>query len=210
MALFQPILSFLRPLGPPRPSTYRHLLRFSTTSRLRIEGMLPKYLIDQESSRSTPPAPPSPNLNASAPPPSESSSLAPPRTPADSRAADLTATEAITEADSAQPSASTSSDEPLSSQQNASTKKSISRGPVPNAKYHVARSSRRNLPIYTDYKRGGNLHITTVRKVSGDLAALRDELREHLKKKMEEVRINDLTKHVIVKVCSLFRVLGTD
>ncbi|KAJ4344982.1 54S ribosomal protein img2, mitochondrial, partial [Ascochyta clinopodiicola] len=56
-----------------------------------------------------------------------------------------------------------------------------------------------NLPIYTDYKRGGNLLLTTVRKVTGDLQALRDELRVWLGKKDQEVTINDLTKHVVVK-----------
>jgi large subunit ribosomal protein L49 len=70
---------------------------------------------------------------------------------------------------------------------------------LPPAKYHVARTSSKNYPVYTDYKRGGNLHITTIRKITGDLSALRDELRVFLNKKNEEVRINALTQHVIVK-----------
>ena len=66
-------------------------------------------------------------------------------------------------------------------------------------KYHVSRSANKNLPIYTDFKRGGNLHLTTVRKITGDLSALRDELRVYLNKKNEDVKINTLTQHVLVK-----------
>jgi large subunit ribosomal protein L49 len=71
--------------------------------------------------------------------------------------------------------------------------------PLSPPRYHVSRSASKNLPIYTDYKRGGNLHLTTVRKITGDLSALRDELRVYLNKKNEDVKINDLTKHVVVK-----------
>lgn len=76
---------------------------------------------------------------------------------------------------------------------------------LPPPKYHVSRSANKNLPIYTDYKRGGNLHLTTIRKVAGDLTALRDELRVFLSKKNDEVKINSLTQHVIVKVSPIFR-----
>jgi large subunit ribosomal protein L49 len=38
-----------------------------------------------------------------------------------------------------------------------------------------------------------------VRKITGDLSALRDELRVFLGKKSEDVKINSLTSHVIVK-----------
>lgn len=41
--------------------------------------------------------------------------------------------------------------------------------------------------------------MTTVRKITGDLPALRDELRDFLGKKDEDVKINSLTAHVIVK-----------
>jgi large subunit ribosomal protein L49 len=38
-----------------------------------------------------------------------------------------------------------------------------------------------------------------VRKITGDLSALRDELRVYLNKKNEDVKINSLTEHVVVK-----------
>lgn len=66
-------------------------------------------------------------------------------------------------------------------------------------KYHVARTTTKNLPIYTDYKRGGNLKLTTIRKITGDLSALKEELKLYLRMKDEDVKINSLTQHVIVK-----------
>ncbi|KAH5106516.1 hypothetical protein HBH71_195270 [Parastagonospora nodorum] len=70
---------------------------------------------------------------------------------------------------------------------------------LPPPRYHVRRTKNNNLPIYTDYKRGGNLHLTTIRKITGDLSQLRDELRVYLNKKEEDAKINTLTQHVIVK-----------
>ncbi|KAF2789744.1 hypothetical protein K505DRAFT_252641 [Melanomma pulvis-pyrius CBS 109.77] len=70
---------------------------------------------------------------------------------------------------------------------------------LPPPKYHISRSHSQNYPVYSDYKRGGNLHLTTIRKITGDLSALRDELRVFLNKQNDEVKINSLTSHVIVK-----------
>jgi large subunit ribosomal protein L49 len=72
---------------------------------------------------------------------------------------------------------------------------------LPPPKYHVSKSHSQNYPVYSEFKRGGNLHLTTVRRITGDLSALRDELRVFLNKKDGEVKINQLTSHVIVKVC---------
>lgn len=41
--------------------------------------------------------------------------------------------------------------------------------------------------------------MTTVRKITGDLQQLRDDLRAVLNVKEEDVKINQLTRHVIVK-----------
>lgn len=132
-------------------------------------------------------------------------------TSSSSRAADLAAVEAVTESDSAQPAAA----DPLRPSHPSKSKnlKTASRTaktvpftpatqpqiPLSPPQYHVARSANKNLPIYTDYKRGGNLHLTTVRKVTGDLHALRDELKTWLAKKDEDVKVNTLTGHVVVK-----------
>ena len=52
-------------------------------------------------------------------------------------------------------------------------------------------------------KRGGNLKQTRLRKIEGDIAALRAELQEALKLDEKECVVNQLTKHIIIKV-SLF------
>ncbi|KAJ4982614.1 mitochondrial large ribosomal subunit l49, partial [Stagonosporopsis vannaccii] len=133
--------------------------------------------------------------------------------PSSPRAAALAAVEAVTESDSAQPGAQ----DPLRPAHAAPSKshalKTAARAaktvpftpatqpqmPQAPPRYHVARSANKNLPVYTDYKRGGNLHLTTVRKVTGDLHALRDELRTWLAKKDDDVKVNTLTQHVVVK-----------
>lgn len=143
-------------------------------------------------------------------------STAAPSTPHEAlRAADLAAAEAATDADSAQPPApkpvlpsdrsevsksKTLKQNSKSNRANASRPPSQPRLNLPPPRYLVSRSTNKNLPVYTDFKRGGNLHLTTVRKVSGDATALRDELRVLLNKKNEDVKINSVTGHVIVKV----------
>lgn len=47
------------------------------------------------------------------------------------------------------------------------------------------------------------MKLTKVRRIEGDVAALRTELQEALGLQQKEVVINQLTKHIIVKVCYL-------
>lgn len=164
-------MSLLRAFAAPRPAVYRSAFRYSSTA---------------------------------APTTSTASST---------RAADLAAVEAVTESDSAQPGAPDPLRPAHTSPSASKVLKTASRTaktvpfvpatepqvPLSPPRYHVSRSKTKNLPVYTDYKRGGNLHLTTVRKVTGELAALRDELRTWLSKKDEEVKVNALTGHVIVK-----------
>lgn len=145
-------------------------------------------------------------------------SAIPAAAPNSQRAADLAAVEAVTESDSAQPGApdplrpshvAPSKSKTLKT--NASQKIADKANTVPFTPatepqipltpplYHVGRSKSKNLPIYTDYKRGGNLHTTTVRKITGDLQQLRDELQSWLRKKDADVTINTLTSNVVVK-----------
>ncbi|KAK3207448.1 hypothetical protein GRF29_103g1055776 [Pseudopithomyces chartarum] len=186
MPRIQPLLPLLRQLPAPRP-----LCRFSTASRLRIPQ----------------------------PSPAQSSSEAPIKSPKEAaRAADLAAAEAATDADNpnapapkpvlpskrshttiadhVQPS---STSNPATSSRNSRPAAPLVTLELPPPKYHVGRTSTKNLPVYSDYKRGGNLHLTTIRKITGDISELRDELRVFLNKKDEDVKINSLTQHVIVK-----------
>ncbi|KAF3005122.1 hypothetical protein E8E13_010240 [Curvularia kusanoi] len=143
------------------------------------------------------------------------STAVPSAAPNSQRAADLASVEAVTESDSAQPGAA----DPLRPQHIAPSKSKMLKTaaasrkaktvpftpatqpqiPLDPPRYHVGRSTNKNLPVYQDYKRGGNLHLTSVRKISGDLHALRDELRTYLSKKESEVTINSLTQQVVVK-----------
>lgn len=66
--------------------------------------------------------------------------------------------------------------------------------------YHVHRTASQGLPVYHLAKRGGNLHQTRVRKVEGDLKALKDDLQQALGLKKEDVAINWLSRQIIIKV----------
>ncbi|KAF2743660.1 hypothetical protein M011DRAFT_461502 [Sporormia fimetaria CBS 119925] len=201
MPRLQPLLTFLRPLGAPRSAAWSQSLAFSTATRLRAAE----------------PAPPKPKESISSKTsPASSTVPATPSSPQDAaRAADLAVSEAAIESDNPNPPApkpvlpsdhatSDSQSTPATGQpsqrqpgtSNAPQSEKLVLGP---AKYLVTRSANKNFPVYTDFKRGGNLKLTIVRKVSGDLAALRNELKIYLNKKEDEVFLNDLTKQVIVK-----------
>ena len=53
--------------------------------------------------------------------------------------------------------------------------------------------------MYTDFKRGGNLKLTLVRKVAGDVEALRDQLRDGLGLLKERCVVNGVTRQVVIK-----------
>ena len=66
--------------------------------------------------------------------------------------------------------------------------------------YYIHRTASQQLPIYKLAKRGGNLRQTRLRKVEGDLARLRSDLQDALSLESEHIKINPLTKHIIIKV----------
>ncbi|KAL8797588.1 MAG: hypothetical protein Q9195_000405 [Heterodermia aff. obscurata] len=65
--------------------------------------------------------------------------------------------------------------------------------------YYIHRTGSQQLPIYKLAKRGGNLRQTRLRKVEGDLARLRTDLQDALNLESEHIKINQLTKHIIIK-----------
>lgn len=75
---------------------------------------------------------------------------------------------------------------------------------TPNLTYFVRRTSSNSLPVYLLKKRGGNLKQTKIRKIEGDVAALRSELKSALELVDEQIVINQLTKHIIIKVGHLW------
>ncbi|KAN0101880.1 Mitochondrial large subunit ribosomal protein (Img2) domain containing protein [Hyaloscypha variabilis] len=71
--------------------------------------------------------------------------------------------------------------------------------PAQQKPYRVTLTPSKNYPIYTLAKRGGNMKLTKLRRIEGDVNALRNDLRQALGVDEKEVTINQLTKHIIVK-----------
>lgn len=46
--------------------------------------------------------------------------------------------------------------------------------------YFVSRSSTGNLPVYSDFKAGGNKIVTEIRKIHGDIIQLRNDMQKEL------------------------------
>jgi large subunit ribosomal protein L49 len=66
--------------------------------------------------------------------------------------------------------------------------------------YRITRTPSNNYPVYTLAKRGGNMKLTKLRRIEGDVNVLRDDLQQALGMDQKEVVINQLTKQIIVKV----------
>ncbi|KAI5842581.1 mitochondrial large subunit ribosomal protein-domain-containing protein [Morchella snyderi] len=64
--------------------------------------------------------------------------------------------------------------------------------------YFIHRTKTNNLPVYEEL-RGSNKKETRIRKVDGDLNALRGHVINHLGIDKELVSINGRTRHVIIK-----------
>jgi len=63
----------------------------------------------------------------------------------------------------------------------------------------VSRTHTKNLPVYLETKRGGNLKITTVKKVDGDKQLMRRSLAEAMGLGVDQVQVNTTTGHIVVK-----------
>lgn len=68
--------------------------------------------------------------------------------------------------------------------------------------YFVERNPFNNFGVYQQKKRGGNLKVTLLKKGAGDLVALKNDLIDALQLRAEEVSINNVTKHIMLKVGS--------
>jgi hypothetical protein len=68
--------------------------------------------------------------------------------------------------------------------------------------YFVGRNSLNNLSVYTKIKRGGNRKLTHLKHGEGDLMALKEDIRHALGLEKDEISINNVTKHVVIKVCN--------
>ncbi|KAH6872618.1 hypothetical protein J4E91_001000 [Alternaria rosae] len=224
MPRLQSLAPLLRPLAAPRALACRQHFRFSTATRWQAEQPPPdskpivQPSLPPNASSQHPTSPQEAQRAAdlaaaesltegdSAQPPEQKPAL-PSKHPRSDNKPEKTPSQAKpAKADDVAPKSSTApsdtADTTSTLQKKVAKKPKTPRAPklsLPPPKYAVSRSANKNLPIYTDYKRGGNLHLTTVRKITGDISALRDELRVFLNKKNEDVKINSVTQHVIVK-----------
>ncbi|KAF1844073.1 uncharacterized protein K460DRAFT_408380 [Cucurbitaria berberidis CBS 394.84] len=225
MPRIQTFAPLLRPLAPPRAVACQQHMRFSTATRL-FADQTPSTATEPLKPASDPSLPPNASPEAPSTPQqaqraadlataeaiTESDSAQPPEPkptlPSQRPRATKTKTVEPTtpslpksafQLNKFKPESRTQKEIRLRNAAKASPAQRATNIELPPPKYHISRSASKNLPIYTDYKRGGNLHLTTIRKITGDLSALRDELRVFLNKKNEEVTINSLTGHVIVK-----------
>lgn len=64
--------------------------------------------------------------------------------------------------------------------------------------YFISRTENNNLPVYQEYKEGGNKLQVRIRRVEGNLQFLKNQIEEAFQMK-GGVRINPLAGHVIVK-----------
>lgn len=69
----------------------------------------------------------------------------------------------------------------------------------PSKPYFVQRTKSQNLPVYSLAKSGGTKKLTQIRKITGDILVLRQELKDHLGLKEDDIAINHLTQQVLVK-----------
>lgn len=67
-------------------------------------------------------------------------------------------------------------------------------------KYWVTKTGTKGIPVYHLKKRGGNLHQTKVRRIEGDIMAMKTDLQRALGLEDKEIVINQLTHHIIIKV----------
>ncbi|KAF2260972.1 Img2-domain-containing protein [Lojkania enalia] len=229
MASFKIVLPFLRPLAAPRASTSRQLFRFSTATRLRIDQFTNSNSSARVAPpSSTVPLKPSPKAPFTPADSSEAAEQASTEASTEADSAQSSAPKPILPSKlpnsgkpekSKKPGKGANSTKSYKAEEDAATcrieapeseHKATKEEEKPSAlelniselgpaRYYVERTRNKNLPIYSDYKRGGNLHLTIIKNITGDIEALRDEVQEFLNKKSKDVTVNTTTRHVIIK-----------
>lgn len=73
-------------------------------------------------------------------------------------------------------------------------------GSFSRGKYFVGRSATGNLPVYSDFKAGGNKLVTEIRKIQGDIIQLRNDMQIELPKiPKDSWKIVMQSKKIIIK-----------
>ncbi|PBP19711.1 hypothetical protein BUE80_DR009433 [Diplocarpon rosae] len=71
--------------------------------------------------------------------------------------------------------------------------------PAASRPYRISLTPSKNYPVYMLQKRGGNKRLTKVRRIEGDITALKKDLQEALGLRDKDVTINQLTNQIMVK-----------
>lgn len=64
--------------------------------------------------------------------------------------------------------------------------------------YSIERTRAGNLPVYTDYNNAGGVW-TEIRKISGNVGALRNDIKKQLDLPKKDIWIQDASKRIIIK-----------
>ncbi|KAI1324497.1 mitochondrial large subunit ribosomal protein-domain-containing protein [Xylariaceae sp. FL0255] len=70
---------------------------------------------------------------------------------------------------------------------------------APQLPYFVARNNLQNLGVYQLTKRGGNMKVTLLKHIEGDVNALKEDIRVALELPLGAVIYNSTTKHLHIK-----------
>ncbi|KAF2230248.1 hypothetical protein EV356DRAFT_520080 [Viridothelium virens] len=182
-------LSFLRPLGLPRASTFQRFTvprRYAGTAAINRRPS-PKRINKAKTSFSEPIQPGKKHPKPSLPRPKKENAIGSRKigAPASNRRR-VTASPGV----AAELTASTSPSAPASPPPEK----------IPSLlPYHVARTATNHLPIYLQAKRGGNLHQTLIRKISGKVNELKQELAKSLELEGQDAVVNPVTGHIVLK-----------
>lgn len=99
------------------------------------------------------------------------------------------------------PNATRPRSSPKGASRSKPTRVSAQKAPKPlRLTYLVERTVSKNLPVYEDAKSGGTRKFTQIRKVVGNGQHLKRDIIQELGFKKDDVSVNPVTLHVIVKV----------
>ncbi|KAK9365394.1 mitochondrial large subunit ribosomal protein-domain-containing protein [Lipomyces kononenkoae] len=65
--------------------------------------------------------------------------------------------------------------------------------------YFVERTSAGNIPVYREFKNGGNLVVTIVKGITGDAHALKKDIQTALGLPLDRIAVNPVTRHIAIK-----------
>ncbi|CAO3629134.1 unnamed protein product [Cunninghamella blakesleeana] len=69
-----------------------------------------------------------------------------------------------------------------------------------NNTYTVSRTSNHGLPVYSEIKNGGTQQLTIIRRIEGDVEALKEELATLFPEAPKNhIKINPTNNHVVIK-----------